>query len=122
MLLPGFYKILEIHFNDNQLQAVIELNKEHNVFKGHFPNNPVTPGVCMLQIFKELTEQVTHKTLFIKECTNVKFMALINPETDPILQISIDIATVEAGFKIKASAKFNDTTALKVSALLSEQL
>lgn len=122
MLLPGFYTILEIHFNNNQVQAVIALNKEHDVFKGHFPNNPVTPGVCMLQIFKELTQHVTHKTLFIKECTNVKFMALINPEIHSVLDISIDIVALNAAFKIKALAKFNDTVALKVSALLSEAL
>ena len=120
MLIPGFYTILEIHYNNNQLQAVIALNKDHEVFKGHFPNNPITPGVCMLQIFKELTEQVTFKTLFIKECTNVKFMSIINPEIHSVLNIAIEVSEVDTAFKIKAAAKFNDTVALKVSALLSE--
>ena len=122
MLIPYFYSVKEFNFTDNQLKAIIELNPEHEVFKGHFPNNPVTPGVCMLQILKELTEQATNTNLFIKDCSNVKFMALINPETNPILAITIDINPLEENFKIKASASFDETVALKVNALLTQQL
>jgi len=122
MLIPHFYSVKEFNFTDNQLKAIIELNPEHDVFKGHFPNNPVTPGVCMLQILKELTEQATNTNLFIKECSNVKFMALINPEVNAVLTITIDINQVEENFKIKASASFDETVALKVNALLTQQL
>lgn len=122
MLIPYFYNVKEFNFTDNKLKSIIELNPEHDVFKGHFPNNPVTPGVCMLQILKELTEQATNTNLFIKECSNVKFMALINPETNPILVITIDINPLEENFKIKASANFDETVALKVNALLTQQL
>ncbi len=122
MLIPHFYSVKEFNFTDNQLKAIIELNPAHDVFKGHFPNNPVTPGVCMLQILKELTQQATNTNLFIKECSNVKFMALINPEVNAVLAITIDINKVEENFKIKASASFNETVALKVNALLTQQL
>lgn len=122
MLIPHFYSVKEFNFTDNQIKSIIELNPEHDVFKGHFPNNPVTPGVCMLQILKELTEQATNTNLFIKECSNVKFMALINPEVNPVLAISIDINPLEENFKIKASASFDQTVALKVNALLTQQL
>lgn len=122
MLIPHFYSVKEFSFTDNQLQAIIELNPEHDVFKGHFPNNPIAPGVCMLQILKELTEQATQTNLFIKECSNVKFMALINPEINSVLKIIIDTNKVEENFKIKASASFNETIALKVNALLTQQL
>lgn len=122
MLIPYFYNVKEFNFTDNKLKSIIELNPKHDVFKGHFPNNPVTPGVCMLQILKELTEQATNTNLFIKECSNVKFMALINPQTNPILVITIDINPLEENFKIKASASFDETVALKVNALLTQQL
>lgn len=122
MLIPHFYSVKEFSFTDNQLQAIIELNPEHDVFKGHFPNNPIAPGVCMLQILKELTEQATQTNLFIKECSNVKFMALINPEINSVLKIIIDTNKVEENFKIKASASFKETIALKVNALLTQQL
>lgn len=122
MLLPHFYSLTNFNFDNNQLKAVIELNAEHDVFKGHFPNNPVVPGVCMLQILKELVEKATETKLYIKECSNVKFMALINPEVHSELKIAIDMNSVNGGFKLKASAQFEETTALKVSALLTKVL
>ena len=122
MLLPHFYSLTNFNFDNNQLKAVIELNAEHDVFKGHFPNNPVVPGVCMLQILKELVEKATETKLYIKECSNVKFMALINPEVHSELKIVIDMNAIDGGFKLKASAQFEETTALKVSALLTKVL
>ena len=122
MLLPHFYNLTNFNFDNNQLKAVIELNAEHDVFKGHFPNNPVVPGVCMLQILKELAEKATETKLYIKECSNVKFMALINPEVHSELKIVIDMNAIDGGFKLKASAQYEETTALKVSALLTKVL
>ena len=122
MLILDFYSIKEFNLVNNHLEAVIELNAEHDVFKGHFPNNPVTPGVCMLQILKELVEKATETKLYIKECSNVKFMALINPEVHSELKIAIDMNAIDGGFKLKASAQFEETTALKVSALLTKVL
>ncbi|SEH90669.1 3-hydroxyacyl-[acyl-carrier-protein] dehydratase [Paenimyroides aquimaris] len=121
-MLTDFYQTERYQLHEGVLNATVKLNPQHDIFKGHFPNNPVMPGVCMLQIFKELSEQGLNKKLFIKECSNVKFMALINPETHSVLDIVIGISETEEGFKIKASATFDTITALKVSALLREQL
>src|SRR5690554_3049303 len=104
MLIADFYKVQKSDYTDSQIHAIVELNANHAVFKGHFPDNPVTPGVCMLQIFKELSEEVLQEELFIKECTNVKFMALINPLVHPVLTLHIGISQIESeGYKIKAS-------------------
>lgn len=122
MLITDFYNISTFSFENHQINAMIHLNASHEVFKGHFPNNPVTPGVCMLQILKELTEKATETKLYIKECSNVKFMALINPEVHSELKIVIDLNPVDNGFKLKAVAQFETTTALKVNALLTTTL
>ena len=121
-MLTDFYQTTYCTLTDGTLTATVLLNAQHDIFKGHFPNNPITPGVCMLQIFRELVEQSIHKKLFIKECSNVKFMALINPETHSELAITIGLQPFDGGYKMKASAKFESTTALKVNAVLSDQL
>ncbi len=120
-MLIDFYKTEQYKSDGGRINAVIRLNPQHDIFKGHFPNNPVTPGVCMLQIFKELSERGLDKKLFIKECSNVKFMALINPEIHSELKITIVLDENEEGFEMKASASFDSTTALKVSSLLTVQ-
>ena len=63
-ILTDFYTLQSYDKNEKSFVANIILNKDHEIFKGHFPGNPVTPGVCMMQIVKELTEEFTGKKLF----------------------------------------------------------
>ncbi|HOZ73836.1 MAG TPA: 3-hydroxyacyl-ACP dehydratase [Flavobacterium sp.] len=118
MLLKDFYKIMSLDKNENQHQAIIVVNEKHEVFKGHFPGNPIMPGVCMMQIIKELTEQITGCQLVLQTLSNVKFMALINPDVTPELRLELDIIETEDGLvKVKNASYFNETTALKLSSV-----
>ena len=116
MILKDFYTVQSQHTLGSTITTIIAVNKDHEIFKGHFPNNPVMPGVCMIQIIKEITEEVTKKSLFISVLSNIKFMALINPEENPILKIETIITEEENKIKIKNTSWFQDTMALKLSA------
>ena len=117
MVLKDFYKVLsEEKTSDSKYSITILVNEKHEVFKGHFPGNPIMPGVCMIQIIKELTEKITKETLMIQTLANVKFMALINPETNPELRLELDITMTEDNLvKVKNTTYFNETVALKLS-------
>lgn len=117
MVLEDFYTILsEEKISDSKYVFTILVNEKHEIFKGHFPGNPIMPGVCMIQMIKELTESITKSTLMIQTLSNVKFMALINPEATPELRLELDIATTEDDLvKVKNTTYFNDTVALKLS-------
>ena len=116
MLLKDFYEVQLIDkVSDTKYFATIILNEKHKVFKGHFPGNPVTPGVCMMQIIKELTQEVTGFSLQLKSSNNVKFMALINPEETPELKLELEIVPNEDEVKVKNTTSFGKTVALKLS-------
>ena len=70
----------------------------------------------MIQIIKELTEKNLGQDLFLSVATNVKFMAIINPETDPILLIDIGLSETDGLIKVKSTTIFGETVALKLSA------
>ncbi|SCY59369.1 hotdog family protein [Flavobacterium caeni] len=117
MLLKDFYTVKSLEQKEgSKHEAVVLVNEKHEVFKGHFPGNPIMPGVCMMQIIKELTEKIANQTLVMQSLTNVKFMALINPEVTPELKLELDIVPTEDGLvKVKNTTTFNDTVALKLS-------
>jgi 3-hydroxyacyl-[acyl-carrier-protein] dehydratase len=119
MLLKDFYKVLSLEKTaDQKYQAVLLINENHEVFKGHFPGNPIMPGVCMMQIIKELSEEITSSTLIMQSLSNVKFMALINPFVTPELRLELDITTTEDHLvKVKNTTYFNDTIALKLGSV-----
>ncbi|WP_439480897.1 3-hydroxyacyl-ACP dehydratase [Chryseobacterium aquaticum] len=116
-ILTDFYTLENYQKNDDgNFLANIKLNENHEIFKGHFPGNPVTPGVCMMQIVKELTEEFTGKKLFLKSASNVKFMAIINPYETPNLQLQLTVSETEEEVKVKNTTSFGETIALKLSA------
>lgn len=119
MLLQDFYTIKSIDKNDDHnYVVVIFVNEKHDVFKGHFPGNPIMPGVCMMQIIKELTEQITNTTLVMQSLSNVKFMALINPFVTPELKLELNITTTEDDLvKVKNTTYFGETVALKLGSV-----
>jgi 3-hydroxyacyl-[acyl-carrier-protein] dehydratase len=119
MLLKDFYTVISLeNTGDSKYKAVILINEKHEVFKGHFPGNPIMPGVCMMQIIKELAEQITGSSLFMKSLSNVKFMALINPFITPELRLELDVVTNDEGLiKVKNVSYFDETIALKLSSV-----
>src|SRR5690606_34915961 len=116
MLIEGLYKITANEKTAEGISAAVLLNKDHAIFKGHFPGNPVMPGVCMIQIIKELTEEATGKNLFLAVSSNIKFMAIINPEKKLDFQLAIDITQENGEVKVKHSASFGGAVALQLSA------
>ncbi len=117
MLIEGLYKVNEITQVNSEITATISLNPTHDIFNGHFPGNPIMPGVCMMQVIKELTEEVLKEELFLQKSTNIKFMAKINPEVNPDLLIKIDYSVEDGIVKLKNSTYFDDTLALKLSSI-----
>ena len=72
-ILTDFYTLQSCEQTEKgSFTAQILLNKDHDIFKGHFPGNPVTPGVCMMQIVKELTEECIGMKVLLKSASNVK--------------------------------------------------
>ena len=114
-ILNNFYELKSYESEGNSFRAKVTLNSNHEIFKGHFPGNPVTPGVCMMQIVKDLTEEFTNSKLFLKSASNVKFMAIINPFETPDLVLELDINENEDEIKVKNTTTFGETIALKLS-------
>ena len=118
MLLQDFYTVQQVDtLSQGKYKVGIYLNDKHPIFKGHFPGNPVTPGVCMLQIIKEQVQLITGTKLILKSAANVKFMALINPERTPDLRLELDIVAFDDEVKIKNTTYFDATVALKLSCI-----
>jgi 3-hydroxyacyl-[acyl-carrier-protein] dehydratase len=81
MLLETFYSIRSQNLIDDVLATEIVFNELHEVYDGHFPDNPITPGVCILQTAKQILEDYLGKKLQIDQIHNVKFLQIIRPDS-----------------------------------------
>lgn len=89
MLQDKLYNIADIKVAKDTIDAAIQLDESHPVFKGHFPGNPVLPGVCALQILKEILSASLHKCLQISIACDIKFLQMIDPVRNNSLEVKI---------------------------------
>jgi len=90
----NLYSILELKLHENNIQARIELDPSHEIFKGHFPEMPILPGVCMIQIIKEIVSKALPLKLTLVYGDNLKFTALIKPTEQKFINVEFNIVSL----------------------------
>jgi 3-hydroxyacyl-[acyl-carrier-protein] dehydratase len=92
MLKNDFFYIQSVSDEQGVISASLEINPAHIIFQGHFPGQPVVPGVCMMEMVKEITETVTGKEMFLQKADNIKFLSVIDPNVNRIVNARIKYA------------------------------
>jgi 3-hydroxyacyl-[acyl-carrier-protein] dehydratase len=121
MLIKDFYTIDSCSYSqdNNNISANITINPNHDVYKGHFPGQPVVPGVIQLQILRELCEKEFNKPLSITGSSVIKYINMIIPDKNPKLAIDIAIKEADGTYKIDGKILDGDTVFLKAKLTLS---
>lgn len=102
-----------------KLSFMIRLNPAHPVYGGHFPGNPVVPGVYQVQIVKELASLVLQKELIIRRSDNIKYLSMIVPSLMPLLKIILEIKEKEPGsWQVTATIMDNEQALMKFRGIM----
>jgi len=119
MLLHSFFTITKIESNEGSIQASIQINRSHRIFEGHFPEVPVVPGVCMIQMIKEIIQQVDGKAYTLAAGDNIKFLSVLNPDEYGEVEATI-LVEENNNLSITATLFAGEVTFLKLKAVLQE--
>lgn len=104
------------------INSQLELNAAHRIFSGHFPGQPIVPGVCMIQIVKEILEgSIGKKTRLIK-ADHAKFLAMIDPRVNPLINATIKYSENDEGIDVTASLFRDEIIFLKLKAVFHKYL
>ena len=49
-LIGDFFHIVSTKHSEAELVWQVQLNADHYIYRAHFPGNPITPGVCLVQM------------------------------------------------------------------------
>lgn len=93
------YKIVEREREKEMAVYALEMCKDSIIYKSHFPNHPVTPGVCIVQIAVELAEDYRGRSLMLVKVKNVKFLSVLSPDNTNNVKYSLfnfreDVSTI----------------------------
>lgn len=113
MLLNKFYQAITQN-EPGKIIASVTFDSSHPIFQGHFPGNPVVPGVCMIQIIRELMEETLQNKLTIREGDNIKFLSVINPIQTPTVQATIQYVLRDNLVEVQAALSLAQTTYFKM--------
>ena len=93
ILKNSLYTIADKRMEGSGIFYQILLDKNHFIYKAHFPNEPITPGVCIIQIAKELLEDYLHEEYEISHVKNIKFLSVLSPLSTPSVAYVFDKVT-----------------------------
>ncbi|AHM59730.1 beta-hydroxyacyl-(acyl-carrier-protein) dehydratase, FabA/FabZ [Flammeovirgaceae bacterium 311] len=89
-------------------KALVLLDSSSPIFNGHFPGQPVLPGVCLLEMVKEILGQIRKKPCRLMSAAHMKFLKVVDPRAEPALLFEISLVESEAELKIVASSYLGD--------------
>ena len=117
MILEDFYEVSKTAIAGDDAVTSLKVNKHHEIYKGHFPGRPVTPGVILMLLFKEEAERIFDKKLQLVRADNVKFTAVFDPNEDDELILESNLTENGEFIKLKGIAKNKKGIVLKISSL-----
>lgn len=118
-MLDQFFSIKNIETQEDGVWAEVELNPSHAVYRGHFPGNPVVPGVCTLMMVKECVEKWKGQRYHYRSLNSCKFLSVVLPDRDRLLKLKFEIREEAGDFcTLTAQMYVGERAVLKLKANL----
>jgi 3-hydroxyacyl-[acyl-carrier-protein] dehydratase len=103
MLLGNFFTILDSQQTPGACLLQIQIADSHPIFDGHFPQGPVVPGVCQLQMLEEALSLLLNKSIKLSKAGMVKFLVGIEPVKHRDLTMDIKFEESDNEYTVTAS-------------------
>jgi 3-hydroxyacyl-[acyl-carrier-protein] dehydratase len=100
---------------DDSVFIDIKIDSFHRLFEGHFPGQPVLPGVMILKMIVDCTSVHLGRKLNLKKATQCKFLNFVDPRLNPDLVLQLNIYEDQDGVDVKAVLKHDTLTFTKAS-------
>ncbi|MEL5895446.1 beta-hydroxyacyl-ACP dehydratase [Bacteroides sp. GD17] len=97
-----YYKILDAKVDGLDAVYRIALLPDCDVYRGHFPGNPVSPGVCNIETIKECAMLLTGKRLLISTIKQCRLTAVASPALCPEVDVILSLLPTDKGFTVTA--------------------
>jgi 3-hydroxyacyl-[acyl-carrier-protein] dehydratase len=114
-LQDDFFEYVDIIRDTDKTEYHIRLNSGHSIYKDHFPGNPITPGVCIIQIVKELASENLNRPLFLQKIVKIRYFKAINPVNNVIINVTLNISEKEAGYNVSATISWDEIVFAQLS-------
>jgi 3-hydroxyacyl-[acyl-carrier-protein] dehydratase len=114
MLLNNFFYVDSLSIIEEKIEAQISINTDHPILKGHFPTQPVVPGVCMIEMLKEVLQLATENKYQLESASVIKFLIMFAPQQFTKANFDIIAVINEVGkWNVQATLQYEQNVFLK---------
>lgn len=110
----SFFTITEVIQSQTGHEVKVRLNPGHPVYEGHFPGNPVAPGVMLTDMVRRVAEHLLGRPVRLTSARQIKFLNVVDPGKVIELNLSTKITPGEQGHALVCSATSEGTTYFKI--------
>ena len=103
-----FYKIIKEEKDGMSGKYTVAILPDCNVYDGHFPGDPVCPGVCNIETIKECAMMLVGSPLRIKAIKQCRLTAIATPTVCPEVTVTLNMTPTDEGYT--CIANIADTT------------
>jgi 3-hydroxyacyl-[acyl-carrier-protein] dehydratase len=107
------FKVESLVRTDNVIKANLSVNAGSPIFKGHFPEQPVVPGACILQIVKEVLENELGYGVQLIKGDSLKFLVMISPMSTLLVLLEITFKLIDDHIAVNAKLAAGDRVCFK---------
>lgn len=93
----------------------VRMNPQHKIYAAHFPGDPITPGVCILQMGLELLCKMFLSRLELVQVKNVKFLNILRPDGSKVFVKIHNVVEEEDKLKAQVDLRTKDQVVAKMS-------
>lgn len=94
-LIDTYYRVWSAHYGAETASFHVELLPDCEVYRGHFPDRPVCPGVCNIGMLKECMEEALGVKLVIDTIKQCRMTALASPDSCSELDIQMSFQRLD---------------------------
>lgn len=102
LLNDKYYSLISMREEGQHADIFLSLRPDCDVYRGHFPGNPICPAVCNIEMIKECAQKVIGKRLQIRTIKQCRLTAIASPSICPKVEVDLQFEPNTKGYVITA--------------------
>jgi 3-hydroxyacyl-[acyl-carrier-protein] dehydratase len=121
MPLNNFFTYQIISQDSANIKVRINYDPGHKLYQGHFPDQPVTPGVVLIEILRQVLSMSLNKKLMLSMAREIKYLAPVLPGETNHIDYNIDYSVVEGSISAYCIISWQEKVFTKIKGVFREE-
>lgn len=96
----NYYRLLHTTPTADGAVFRVALLPDCEVYRGHFPDRPVCPGVCNIELIRQCAERLVGQRLRIHTVSLCRFTAVASPSRAPEVDVRIGVTPADGLWRV----------------------